>query len=175
MRGLGRQFGPAGVVRPEYPSTPTVVTVPSRTASSRPSIVDLSKEVASRLTTEFSGSFTCRHNSSVIYPLESLKTLKVDCWPYALERRRAIRAGFGRFPSIAISMQQQAPRQEVMDILTDLADDVLHFMLHSGRWVSDSFYAQSGAFQGTVIFDQYSKYDANVFTTIMLINFSKYA
>jgi hypothetical protein len=135
------------------------------------SLPTLSKEVASRLTTQFNGRFTCRHNSNVVYSLEKLTELRVDCWPQALERPKTNQRANNRLPTISLAIQQRAPTQEQMDLLTDLADDVLDWLIKSGRWSGGAYYCTDGAFNGASIFDSYSKYEENVFRVVMQINF----
>lgn len=167
---LLRQFGPLETVtRPEYPATPAQRILPTR-----PSMPDLSKEVASRVTAQFKPALTCIHNSNVVYDLAQLKDLRVDCWPQAMELNKTTRAGPSRFPVISLAIQQRAADQEKMDLLTNLADDVLTWFADSGRWASGKLYCTGGAFSGTDVFDRLTKYEANVFQTIMLINFRNF-
>ena len=135
---------------------------------------DLSKEVAARLTSQFRPSLTCRHNSNVIYTLPQLTDLRVDCWPQALQREKTNRMGPDRTVTMSIAIQQRAPDQERMDLLTNMADDMLDWLLKSGRWAGGAFLCLDGGFSGTDVFDRLRKYEENVFQAIMLVNFKNF-
>ena len=166
MRGLGRQFGLAGYVRPEYPPQGTPNVLPNRV-----SLPTLSQEVASRLAVQFPQAI-CRHNSRPVYArLEDLSALRVDCWPQGLERVRKNAAAFNRFSTIAIAIQQHVDRQDIMDLATNLADDVLDSMIHSGRWCGGKLYCLDGSFVSTDVFDRLRKYEENVFQAILSVRF----
>ena len=134
---------------------------------------DLSKEVANYLTDRFGAYFTAKHNSNVVYPqISQLKELQCDVWPSGLALQQKTRAGLSRVWTINIALQQRAASQEVVDILTNLADDVLTDLLLK-RWLNGSVYSSDGSFAGTDVFDRIVRYEENVFQSVMEINFQK--
>jgi hypothetical protein len=137
-------------------------------------ITALSKEVAQQLTSEFKNRFVATHNSNVIYPLEKLNELRVDCWPQSLQRDRTSRAGFSTIATVSVAIQQRANDQEKMDLLTDLSEELLDWFVHSGRWANGRLLCSDGAFSGTDLFNRTAKYEENVFVAILQINFKQF-
>ena len=137
-----------------------------------PRLTDLSKEVARTITEQFGNYFTCQHKSNIVYPINELSTLQVDCFPAGLLLERRTRAGLTRVMTLNISMQQRAPTQEVVDNLTNLADDVLSWLVLK-RWLDGAVYSSDGAFVGTEVFDRLVKYKENVFQSIFEVNFQR--
>jgi len=133
---------------------------------------DLSKEVASTLTTQFGSYFTCKHNSNVVYPIDQLNTAQVDCWPAGLVLTQKTRAGLSGDYTLNIAIQQRAPNQETVDILTNLATDVLRYMILK-RWLSSALYSSDGSFVGAEVFDRFVKYEENVFQSVIEVNFKE--
>ena len=130
---------------------------------------DLSKAVVSSLNSTFSGTFTAVHSSNVVFKLPELATLRVNVWPASLDRSRIVRAGFSRMPTLNIAIQKRAADQDVMDTLTNLADDILDAML-GNRFLNGLFYCNAGSFSDE-LFDRFEKYEENVFQSVLVANF----
>lgn len=133
---------------------------------------DLSKAVATYLTSHFNPELTARHNSQVVYKIEDLTQLRVDVWPAGLALDHKTRAGMSRMMTLNIAVQQRAKDQEVVDLLTNLCDRILTYMVLK-RFCEDTVYSSDGSFIGTDIFDRFVKYDENVYQSVMEINFQK--
>lgn len=140
-------------------------------SSTAPRLPELSKEIAAYLNTEFGSlGVSASHNSNVIYKLEQLTDLKVDCWPSAMERPKVVRIGHSKVMTINIAIQQRAKTQELMDELTDLTDDILGALL-SRRFLENRVYSLEGGFAETDIFDRFAKYEENVFLSVIAVTF----
>lgn len=104
-----------------------------------------------------------RSNSIPAYTLEELKELRCDVFATQLRRPIESRAGRSKEFSIDVVIQQQARTQEAHNTLLDLADDVLHSLLHSStgsprRLLSGTVVVGDGALSADEIYDGESRY-----------------
>ncbi len=132
----------------------------------------LSKEVAARLTAEFSSQFTAKHNSQVVYDITKLATLQVDVYPVDFGVQAVIRKHLTQEMSLHVAIQKRAPTQDEEDLLTQLSIKVLNFLVRK-RYQDNKLYSTSGSFIAATVFDKVAKYKENVFHSLMEIRFKR--
>jgi len=138
-----------------------------------PRVPDLSKAVVTYLNATFPGQFTAVHSCNVIYKLPELATLRVNVWPASLDRPRIVRSAFGRTAGLMIAIQKRADTQDIMDTLTNLADDILDSLL-GRRFASDKWYCGAGSFTDEIS-DRFEKYEKDVFQSVISAQFEIFA